>query len=215
MPVFPLRFRRRRSLLEHPIPAGGIGPSLRLGYRTALLSGPRRWLPRCARSRLDRGGCLLCPETVVPTRLTRALQPPPAAFPAASPLPPVVHSIAGVICDEAIHGGLPSFTRPVISLACSARMARAPVDVNPDASNPTVTGDARQSGNRPMDTGPELHCRHRVDLQSASSLVSCDLVSQALSDPYVSLVAAHGSSKVAGPLCWPPRLPENGVGSVW
>lgn len=108
-------------------------------------------------------------------------------FPAASPLPPVVHSIAGVICDEAIHGGLPSFTRPVISLACSTRMARAPSDVNPDASNPTVTGDARQGGNRPMDTGPELHRRHRVDLQSASSLASCDLVSQAPTDPYVNL----------------------------
>jgi hypothetical protein len=80
VPLFPLRFRCRRSLLEHPIPAGGIGPSLRLGYRTeGSLSGPRRWLPRCARSRHDRGGCLLCPGTVVSTRLIGALQPPPAA----------------------------------------------------------------------------------------------------------------------------------------
>lgn len=116
-------------------------------------------------------------------------------FPAASPSPPAVQSISGVICDEAIHGGLPSFTRPVISLACSPRMARAPLDVNPDASNPTVTGDARQGGNRPMDTGLELRCRHRVDLQSASSLASCDLVSQAPSEPAVPAFQATGSGK--------------------
>ncbi len=36
MPVFPLPFGCRRSLLEHPIPAGGTGPSLRLGYRTQV-----------------------------------------------------------------------------------------------------------------------------------------------------------------------------------
>jgi hypothetical protein len=35
-PVFPLPFGCRRSLLEHPIPAGGTGPSLRLGYRTQI-----------------------------------------------------------------------------------------------------------------------------------------------------------------------------------
>jgi hypothetical protein len=44
-----------------------------------FMVGPRRWLPRCARSRHDRGGCLLYPETVVSTRLIGGLPPPPAA----------------------------------------------------------------------------------------------------------------------------------------
>src|SRR5258706_15636182 len=57
-------------------------------------------------------------------------------------------------------------------------MARGPLDVNPDASNPTVAGDARQGGNRPLDTGLELRCRRHVDLQSASSLASCGIVPQ-------------------------------------
>src|SRR5258705_10169720 len=36
VPVFPLPFGCRHSLLEHPIPAGGTGPSLRLGYRAQV-----------------------------------------------------------------------------------------------------------------------------------------------------------------------------------
>src|SRR6266542_704951 len=85
-------------------------------------------------------------------------------------------------------------------------MARAPLDVNPDASNPTVTGDARQGGNRPMDTGPELRCRHlRPSNQRAHSHRATSL-SQAPSDPYVPLVATYGSSKPRGrsgvEVCW-------------
>ncbi len=79
MPLFPLRFRRRRSLLEHPIPAEGLAlPHGRVTGRQPArpdLTG----LPRFARSRHDRGGCLLCPGTVVSTRLIGALQSPPAA----------------------------------------------------------------------------------------------------------------------------------------
>jgi hypothetical protein len=176
VPVFPLRFRCRRSLLEHPIPAGGIGPPSRLGYRTEVpvrtptvvttlrtIETRPGWVPPPPRD----GGVRTADRSA--TAATRR-------FPAASPTPPAPHSISGVICDEALNGGLASFTRPVISLACSPRMARAPLDVNPDASNPTVTGDARQGGNRPLDTGPELHRRHTSTLQSASPLASCDLV---------------------------------------
>ena len=76
MPLFPSRFRRRHSLLEHPIPAGEL--ALPYGWVTGSLRTPSG-LPRCARTRRDRGGCLLYPETVVSTRLIGGLQPPPAA----------------------------------------------------------------------------------------------------------------------------------------
>ena len=49
--------------------------------------------------------------------------------------------------------------------------------MNPSASHPAVTSDARPGGDRPRNTGPELHTRHRIDLQSVCSLVMCDLVS--------------------------------------
>ena len=45
-------------------------------------------------------------------------------------------------------------------------MERGPLGLNPSASHPAVTSDARPGGDRPRNTGPELHCQHRVDLQS-------------------------------------------------
>ena len=64
-------------------------------------------------------------------------------FPAASPTPQLHIPSPGLSVTRSqrrfsvIH---PSGHFP----ACGPRMARAPLDVNPDASNPTVTGDARQ-----------------------------------------------------------------------
>ena len=54
--LFPSRFRRRRSLLEHPIPAGEL--TLPHGWVTGALRTPSG-LPRCARSRHGWGGCPL------------------------------------------------------------------------------------------------------------------------------------------------------------
>jgi hypothetical protein len=143
VPVFPLRFRCRRSLLEHPIPAGEL----------AL---PHGWVTERQPARPDHDGV-----TTLRTIETRPGWVPPlprdggvhtadrgataatCRFPAASPNPR--HHIPSP--------GFP-VTRPQQRFsvihpsghfpACSPRMVRAPLDVNPDASNPTVTGDARQ-----------------------------------------------------------------------
>src|ERR1035437_2111802 len=56
-------------------------------------------------------------------------------------------------------------------------MERGPLGLNPRASHPTVTSDARQSGHGPLSTGPEQHHRPRSALLPASSLALCDLVS--------------------------------------
>ena len=62
-PGFPLRFRCRRSLLGHPLPAAGLGlPHGRLTGHADGAPGPRTGLPRSARTSCDRGGCPLYPE---------------------------------------------------------------------------------------------------------------------------------------------------------
>jgi hypothetical protein len=58
------------------------------------------------------------------------------------------------------------FIRPVFPSPVAPRMERGPLGLNPSASHPAVTSDARPGGDRPRNTGPELHFQHRVDLQS-------------------------------------------------
>ena len=85
----------------------GVGPSSRSAYR-ALPPGPRRGLPRFARTSYDRGGCLLCPED-------GGALPGWAGFPAdacriaaASPYAPLQPPIGGADRNETSVGGLGS-----------------------------------------------------------------------------------------------------------
>src|SRR5260370_31410658 len=65
-----------------------------------------------------------------------------------------------------------------LPLACGSRMGRALLGFSPDASDPAVASDARQGGD-----GSRTLLRSSLSstfpiLQSLSSLVPCDLVSQ-------------------------------------
>jgi hypothetical protein len=53
-------------------------------------------------------------------------------------------------------------TRPAFPLPCNPRMERAPLGFFPDASNPAVTSNARQSGDGSMNTHPKLRCCHHT-----------------------------------------------------
>ena len=50
-----------------------------------------------------------------------------------------------------------------LPLACSPRMERAPLGVSPDASDPAVTSDARQGGDRSTNTDPGLAVSYMLD----------------------------------------------------
>ena len=98
---------------------------MRWAYRTSP-PGPRRGLPRFARTSCDRGGCLLCPEDGGALPGWADFPADACRFPAASPYAPLPHPIGGADRNEtstevhAIHpSGLP--------LACGPRMERAPL----------------------------------------------------------------------------------------
>ena len=82
--LFPSRFRRRRSLLEHPIPAGEL--TLPHGWVTGALRTPSG-LPRCARSRHGWGGCPLYSGTGGVHAADRGPTAAACRFPTASPTP--------------------------------------------------------------------------------------------------------------------------------
>ena len=77
-PGFPLRFRRRHSLLGHPIPAGELG--LPHGWLTGPNAGPRRGY-RVPHARAASGvGALSTPRTTVLIPAKSSPCPAPAAL---------------------------------------------------------------------------------------------------------------------------------------
>ena len=88
-----------------------------------------------------------------------------------------------------------AFTRPVCPLPVTPGWNRSP-SAFPRASHPTVTGDARRGWGQASSTDLVLHSRHRPDLRSASTLATCDLVSQFL----FGVDADHGLDRCADSL---------------
>src|SRR5215207_2096317 len=56
-------------------------------------------------------------------------------------------------------------------------MEREPLGLTTWASHEAVTRNARQAGDRPLNTGPDPHLRHQSNLQMVNSLIPCALVS--------------------------------------
>ena len=54
----------------------------------------------------------------------------------------------------------------------SGRMERAPLGVSPDASNPAVTSEARQGGDRSTNTDPELPVSYMLDPPISEPLIT-------------------------------------------
>ena len=68
-------------------------------------------------------------------------------------------------------------------------MEREPLGLTTWASHEAVTRNARQAGDRPLNTGLDPHLRHQSNLQTASSLIPCALVSHG---PLVAVEAQLG-----------------------
>ena len=174
---FPAVFRLPAFASRPSDSRRGVGPSLRSAYR-ALPPGPRRGLPRFARTSCDRGGCLLCPED-------GGALPGWAGFPAdacriaaASPYAPLQPPIGGADRNETSVGGLGS--SPVRS---ASRLwppdGTGALGLLPDASNPAGdASDARQAEARPRARAWNYAFDLCSNLQSTCSLTACDLVSQ-------------------------------------
>ena len=174
---FPAVFRLPAFASRPSDSRRGVGPSLRSAYR-ALPPGPRRGLPRFARTSCDRGGCLLCPED-------GGALPGWAGFPAdacriaaASPYAPLQPPIGGADRNETSVGGLGS--SPVRS---ASRLwppdGTGALGLLPDASNPAGdASDARQAEARPRARA----WNYAFDLRRTSNQrvhsYACDLASQ-------------------------------------
>jgi hypothetical protein len=151
---FPLRFRCRRSLLGHPIPAGELGlPCGRLtGHArgrvpdldgvTAFRTHELRpgWAPSIPRGRRCSSRLRDVPSRRLPHHSGRPCTPPPAIHRRGS-----LHEASTRV--QAIRpSGLP--------LACGPRMEREPLGF-PRASHPTVTSGARRGRGQAIEHGPE------------------------------------------------------------
>jgi hypothetical protein len=177
---FPSRFRCRRSLLGHPIPAGELGPP------RGRLTGPRQrrartptGLPRSARMSCDRGGCPLYPEDggALPGQVVSLTVACRSA--AASPYTPPQLPIDGGSFTRH-QRGFTQFTRPVFPSPAAARMERAAASAFPRASHPAdqepTTHVEVGTGQRARTWNYSLNITS-VDPPIGSSLTTCDLAS--------------------------------------
>jgi hypothetical protein len=155
----------------------GVGPSLRSAYRTSP-PGPRRGLPRFARTSCDRGGCLLCPEDGGALPDWADFPADACRFPAASPYAPLPHPIGGTDRNETSVGGLGS--SPVRS---ASRLwppdGTGALGLLPDASNPAGNAsDARQAEARPRARARNYAFDLRRTSNQRVHSYACDLASQ-------------------------------------
>ena len=119
MSRFPAAFRLPAFASRSSDSRRGVGPSLRSADRTRS-SGPRRGLPRSARTSYDRGGCLLYPEDgdthpAGPSSPTGACR-----FAATSPCTPPQPSIDARLCftrhQPGVHTSSPVRSSPRLTL---------------------------------------------------------------------------------------------------
>ena len=161
-PGFPLRLRRRHSLLGHPMPAEELGsPHGRLTGR-AITSGPRRGY-RFPHVRAAAGvGASYTPRTAVLLPAQGRARSAPAALPRRVLRPrSTVPSTQGYEL-RGISRRFESFTRP----ACPSPVAPGWIGrpwASPRASHPAVTGGARRGRGQVVEHGPGTTRSHQTD----------------------------------------------------
>jgi hypothetical protein len=192
-PGFLSPFGRRPSLDGPPVPARELGlPYGRLTsdhQRSLDPDGVSVFRTREARPGrvppLPRGGG-------VPTAAWSAATVT-CRFPAASPAPR--RNVPSPGPSVTRHQQRFTLVHPSgLSLACSPRMERVPLGMNPELQTPRLLATPVRAG-----TGTRTLARDHILNRSASNrcdpLNACDLTSHAPSEPCMPLVAAHGSSK--------------------
>jgi hypothetical protein len=120
----------------------------------------------------------------VSSRLTRSIQPAPAAS-----QPPTLHSrLPRPIHERISHEALPGVhsRSPVRPFPSPVFPPNGTEDLRlyPRASHPTVTSDARRDRDRPMDTGLGSHLRTHSTSTLVDPLTVWDFVSHLLGHPF-------------------------------
>jgi hypothetical protein len=171
----------RRSLLGHPVPAEELGPP------HGRLTGPHRAGPRrgyrVPHARATTGeGAPYTPGTTVLTRTTATNGPAPAASRRPVPFPrqPSHRRGCSLTRQTRIHT---KFARPIFPSPVATRMERAALGLSPRASHPAdqepTTHAEVRTGHRARTWNYRSTQLTSVNLQSSSSLNTCDLASHA------------------------------------
>ena len=161
---FPVAFRLPALAFWSSCSRWGVGLSLRSAYRPT--AGPRRGF-RVSHARAAIGvGALSTPGTTVLILTGVAHRPASAASQRHVPTPR--HSIPSIrgSASRSINQGFKTIS-PVRS---SPRLwhpdGAGALGLEPRASHPALTGDARRGGDRPSSTSLKHDLRHRPSLQS-------------------------------------------------
>jgi len=161
-PGFPSPFGHRRSLLGHPIPAGGLGPPC------GRLTGPEvrtpTGLPRSTRTSYDRGGRPLYPgdDGAHPDHVTS--EAGVCRSTTASPYTTLQHPIQRGCALRGINEGSSNSPYSGLPLACGRPDGTGRPWALPRASYPAdqEPDDARRGGDRPSSTSLELLAQHHI-----------------------------------------------------
>ena len=142
--------------------------------------GPRRGF-RVPHARAATGvGALCAPGTTVPIRTGATTRPAPAASQRPVPPPRKPSHRRGSCLNEASTKGSHVFARPVFPSPVATRMERAALGLSPELRTPPTrsrtTHVGEGTGHRARTWNYSLNITS-VDLQSGSSLVTCDLAS--------------------------------------
>ena len=155
----------------------GVGPSSRSAYRTSP-PGPRRGLPRFARTSCDRGGCLLCPEDGGAHPGWAGFPAGACRFPAASPCAPLPLPPAELAVTR--HRSEVYVLHPSdLPLACGPRMERAPLGfclmLRTPPGTPATHVRPRPGHEHGPGTTPSILLKPPIN---AFTQYACDLASQ-------------------------------------
>ena len=174
---FPVAFPQPAFASRSSDSRRGVGPSSRSAYRdararpdpdgvTAFRTHELRpgWVPPIPRGRR----CSSRPRDVLSRRLPLLRRPVLAPRSDIPPRGALLHEASTRV--HAIHpSGLP--------LACSRPGGTGALGLSPELRTPPLPATHVEGGDRPSSTDLELRLRHQPNLQSACSLVACDLAS--------------------------------------
>jgi hypothetical protein len=142
----------------------GVGRPSRSAYRPK--AGPRRGF-RVPHARATIGvGALSTPGTTVLILTGVAHRPAPVASQRHVPTPRHTTSIDAGLCFTKHQSRVQVLHPSDLPLAGRSRMEQEPLGLEPRASHPALTGDARRGGDRSSSTDLKHPLRHRPSLQS-------------------------------------------------